>query len=214
MADIPNLLLGQPEIGELLGRALDLKGLAPEALDYRVQAAIMAEDLTRPEYAWSRRSLRWHFGGFQAAVAAQFSMVVLSISSPAARAAIGIVERITISNINAAATAFRFGIGTAALPALGTSGRPQDDRQDDNNASYFRVGSLAQAASYLGSGVGLVQLAAGATLDLPLTGYVLSGKVASTGGNVMGFAVQTDVVNQGLIATIYWRERTALQSEL
>lgn len=213
--DLPglaHLLLGQPDLAELLMRGLALKGALPSFSGSEFQPVVTALDLTDPEYDYLRRLSRYQGGASVAAVAAQFTYVVLGRANFGARDMIAAVQQIVIANNNAAALgASIYVTDNNALGVGGGQNLQMDDRLSTRSA--FTIGSGTLAANVSGGlfGVLNVTIPANSTLVLPVD-YVLTNRNGAT-DIPFQLWVQSNAVNVQMAVTFVWKERAALPSE-
>lgn len=214
---VGDLLIGQPEISERLMRALTLKGALPQHVDGRIGGSITVMDLTQPDYSWLRREQRFLGGSSQGAVVGEFGIAVLGPRPGSVRSTL-CVAYADIQNQTGAAGLFRYGfllegnIGSAL--AVGDGG-PMDDRV---------VSGLAAAKPNFGIGTGS-QVAdpgpvAAGRCRLPADGQATVGPFILTNARDAGgiskwhAAVYGSAVNQAVLVTWRWTERTLMQSEV
>lgn len=191
------LPLGNPELSELLLRALQIKGDLPQTVEALYRAQVTVDDLTAPEYRWLRRGTQWQGHAFVAAVAGQASYFELQPISGAAEN-IAVVERISIVNPNAFVMSTRLGIVTPALLAAGAvNARARDDRHLSSQ-SAFKIFAGTNAALAGAAGMIDVRLAADGTTTVEGP-WILTGNSA--------LQVGTTAANVALTCQMFWRER-------
>lgn len=206
-------LIGQPELSELVMRALALKGDLPQLCDPVYGLSLQADDWTLPEYQYLRRMGRWQAGEGTAAVAAQFAYWVLGPRTLGRN--LCVVERLLINNFSG--TPFTFYVylsQNAAVPGNGTIALPTDDRLnlgDLTSRGNFSigVGNIAADAHPSGSAIITIPATTAFMLDAP---YVLSGQ--RFGGVATQLVVQHSQVNVQFHCTAWWRERSIQDTEL
>src|SRR5262245_15325276 len=95
--DPPSLLLGNPRPSEGLMRALGIKGDLPQDLLSEYRAHFLLDDLSRDEFAWTKRSTLWDGGAIVAPVVGQLSRVAMfpQSASLGSRAVMCIIEEFT-----------------------------------------------------------------------------------------------------------------------
>jgi len=198
----------QQDYSTQVSKALGLQSRTPGHLDPRIQLGITVDDLREPEFQFLRRRTRWTASLTQAAVAAQRASMQLVVA-PVNPSMITVIERIIVSNFNAAGSSFKWGwkqieagvTGTVATRDLRTGGTAIPA------ASFGRMSSAAPAS-----------IRAGGLMVLPPSGTAVIelGWVILTAGNVGSgecFGIVNESVLQELNATIEWTERPALPSE-
>lgn len=218
---LAHLLLGQPEIAEGLMRALGLKGATPSYLEPEFGASINLMDLRDPEFVYLRRGTLYSAGATFVALAANFNYLCLA-NRILSRVALAVVEGVLLSNLSAATLGFWFGINANVTLSGGTLAHSRDDRQNGGivgssaRAGIYSCGSFQNAADVMGTAgnFALAQIPAGNSLYIPLPGHVLTGNIDSGNGQQAMFTVQTAAVNVASSATIFWREKNVLASEL
>lgn len=219
---IGHLLVGQPDVAERMMRGLALKGTLPQYIDGDYDPMVVVEDLTAEEFGWCRRFIPWQAAIGQAAGGAGvFSLCVLGPKASQGRTALAVVDEIVISNLNAGAVQYRYGIiPTSASGSAGAiSGvAPVDDRTLNNvpagQNGLFAVGGGQNAVDP----ITLSPANAGLCVLLPNTSiilnqkWVLSGAV-NTGGNQQYLAIWTTVANLSVNVGFRWRERALMATE-
>lgn len=214
-------LIAQPDLGERIQRALDLKGDTPNFLERPVTQSIQVLDLERPEYVFLRRQLQFAGGAGATNVAAQFGGIVFGFplgtaGTPASTMLV--VERLRI--IHPAAAPIGFNVGVTSLNAslvappyvaTGVTG-PRDFRQ------LSPTGAFARQARFL-SGTNAAQFFATLPfITLPPNGVVDLGPFVLTDGKTQnpepcGLAVECGTVNTSFNIYVEWTERQALATE-
>lgn len=224
MADQQEHLIGQPEISELLMRALFLKGDLPQFVGSPYAAVLQMADLAAPEYMPLRRWRRFCMRQSIGPNAGNFTGCFFGLrdNNPNGREVMAVVEALHVRVPNAA-TVVVYAIDGDML-ALGgvptAGGQPQDDRSSATTSaaasSAFSLGTFTNAASPL-SGVA-PQIVPGNTNtfitsvdpDRPL---ILTNKPINNTPRSVLWIVPT-VINAGVEAMIFWRERGLLETEL
>jgi hypothetical protein len=204
------LLLGQPEMAELLMRSLSLKGNLPQYLEGEFSPSVTVADLTSTPYLWLRRASRWRIGLAQAAVAAQVSIFAF-VSNIADRSVLALLESLTLDNTTAGAIAYQYGVSLAGTGGVASAavGTFCDDRQQGTGAQY-RGGVGTNAAAPLGGNPPTVIVPPNSSVIVPL-GDVLTAR--DNGVFASAFIVQTTAVNTALRVSLTWVERALLASE-
>jgi hypothetical protein len=204
------LLLGQPDLSELLMRALQLKGNLPQYLEGEISPSVTLFDLTATDYLWLRRQSRWRIGATQAAVAAQFAIFAFG-TNVADRSVLALLEGITFDNTTAGPLTFQYGISLAGAGGVAFAGAGVfcDDRQQSTAAQY-RGGVGTNAAAPLGGNPPSIIVPANSSVYLPL-GDVLTAR--DNGVFTSVFIAQGAAVNTPLRVSLVWRERALLASE-
>lgn len=206
------LLLGNPELSEQLMRALEIKGDLPQRLEDRYQPVLVSEDFTADEFRWLRRSTRWSVGVNIGGVAGQFAFSALGAVATTSRT-MAVVERVVISNQNAAAATVQYGLSLLGSGLAMTSiGNFVDDRQFGTPRAAYAAGGNTQAAPAIPAASALVTIPAGGNYTLYRPGFVLTGRDNGVFTSIL-FVTNT-VVAQGLQVTYHWRERNLATSEL
>lgn len=220
---LAHLLLGQPDISERLMRALALKGALPQFLGQEFDASVTVEDLTAPEFGYLRRFLPWQAGQAKGAVVGEFSMLTLGPRTNQLRNALAVCDYITISNQNAAAQSFRYGLVPES--AIGSSapvsnGEPMDDRVTANQPlnsvqPIYGVGVGSNAVDPLTQGppnAGFVRLGVDQTVLIPGP-WIITCAANSTAAARQVLAIWTQSVNLSVAGNFKWRERGLLATE-
>lgn len=211
------LLVGQPSMASAVARALATKGNQPQYLEGRFELGVVAQDLTRPEYEWLRRTTSWHGSASQAAVAAQFQAIQFG-QAVAARQMLTILDEVTISNENAAAERFLYGIsrttnGATAGPFFGF---PADDRVLDAahaaQSGSFLVTMSNAVSPFNGQPSALIAIQPGDSVVLKGP-WMLTAKPGPVAGILASFAVMAATQNRICTVSFRWRERELLASE-
>lgn len=211
--DIGHLLLGQPELTEQLMRALDIKGDAPRLIEGTYSGQVIAENLTRPEFDYLRRTNRFARGRRVAPVAAQFSQIAFGYPTTFTGRALVLLDTVVIQNNNAAAVLtvnFGFGPVGAITPDAAFPGLASDDRLLVAQ-SLACIGVGANAASPLPT-TAEVTLPASTVLVLNLPFILTNNRPAAL--TQQPFYIVGGATNIGFGANFYWRERVILSSEL
>lgn len=211
--------VNQPAVAERVIRALDLKGDQPTLLDGYFQLSVNALDLDKFQYEWLRRDYRQYVVGAPAAVAAQFSGVVLGTLTPQ-NSVLASIRRIRLYNFNAAAQNFRFAVLQSTAWAAFTLANSFPAALDSRSlvaaaqiaTSQFKVFTGTLAVNPVASGA-LIGLPAGgvAELDLPVT-LTDSSEFGTTASPA--FMLFADAANVAFHCGIEYMERQALSSEL
>lgn len=209
---VGRLLIGQPDYNDMAARLLEVKGELPDTLEAAYQLGFQADDFTRMEYRWLRRTTTWQLGLTQPAVAAQFSIFGF-IPSVLSRQLI-VIERLIFTNPNAAGMAVAFGITASGFGgiAMATPGHMCDDRQFQAASSGARAGVGTNAVNPIaGAGLNFSQtvIPAGGAVELREE-LVLTNAPATL---TPGFIAAVTQVNLTLVASIRWRERLLLGTE-
>jgi len=210
-----HLLVGQPEIGERLQRALNLKGQLPEFTEDEYGVSCTVEDLTLPEFRYLRRFNQFHSGLNVAAVAAQQSFTILAPVGGAAagRQVLTVVDQVILANQTAAVQAFSIGLASfAGFVMTATICNILDDRQ--------RVPATTSQAF---NSHNFFNSAAPPPIDRPVIAVVpIGGTVTITGPwimtnkdnlNPLGLVVSCATINAAAIISLMWRERFLMPSE-
>lgn len=209
------MLLGIPDYGEQLMRALGLKGDIPSYIAPELIATLQVDDLSRGEYAWLRRTARFQVGGTVVAVAGQFGIWTFFGQNNANRNLMGIVDSLSIGNPGAAAITVSFagvtftGVGGVTPNRFGQN---LDDRQFLNVQSAFAGGVGANAVNPTPAQACLYVVPAGGSLDIPQLPVILTNVPFTTFNPSL--LVVCSAVNTAFTVAMSWRERQVLDSEL
>jgi hypothetical protein len=206
---VPGLLdQNQQDYPTQVSKSLGLQARAPGHLDPTIQLGITVDDLREAEFQYLRRRTRWTASLTQAAVAAQRASMQLAVS-PVNPSVITVIERIIVSNFNAAVSSFKWGWKQIE------AGVPGSVATRD-----MRTGGTAVPAASFGrmTSAGPATIRAGGVMVLPASGTAVIelGWVILTPGNVGAgecFGIVNESVLQELDVTIEWTERVALPSE-
>jgi len=149
--DEPNLILGAAFFAESLMRVLGIKGNLPRELYPLYGVQFTADDLSRDEFAWTRRSTLWEFGATAAPVAAQLSRVALLTRTTAGsqRAILAVVDEIEVTVPTAGGSGIELSLtflGTGIADPTANASR-RDDRLLGKGTNAFSVTAGAAAAS-------------------------------------------------------------------
>ena len=202
---MPSALLdqNQQDYSTQVSKALGLQQRTPGHLDARIQLGINIDDLNRPEFQWLRRGGLGYASMDFGAVAGNLPFLALT----APPGVIAVIERIEITNPNAAVNKYIIGL-QSALPAAGSTvaGVARDARMA--NAGRTAV-TMTQGTN-----------AAPTTPLIPLNVYVPPNATATwvceqpwVITSVLRFVMVGFTANQIMNAVVYWRERFALPSE-
>lgn len=215
---LAHLLLGQPELSELIMRGLALKGSLPQYLGSELEPSVTVADLTQPEFYWLRRITRLFQGFNLAATAAQFSGICFAPVAGAGRS-LAVLERIILINATATQQSYFFDTFTNSLvgSAPGIPRATLDDRAMPFNVGQpvpaFGLVNATSAAGVIGaSGNNVLTLPAGGTFVLDLN-CIFTNRPVNTTPSPMLFMLQGSAVNLPLQATFFWRERAMLATE-
>jgi hypothetical protein len=219
---LAHLLIGQPDIGERLMRALALKGQLPQYIDGDIDPSVTVEDLTGREYDYLRRFIPWAASfGQVAGGAGVWSLVGIGPKSTQGRSAIAVVDRVWIQNSTAGALTYRLGLfpTTATGTLLAVTGvAPIDDRVL-NNVPAGQNGLFAGGGGT--SAVDPITGIPGSTATFTVPGgntfevvgpWILTG-ATNTAGAQHYLAITPVLANTVVNATFYWRERALLATE-
>lgn len=221
MADQNEYLIGQPEISEQLMRALFLKGDLPQFVQGPYGLGVQVLDLTTPEYFHLRRWRRYMGRAAQAAVAANFSILVFGTPN-VGREVMAVVEQIWV-RANGAAGPIRFGIngdvfalGATAPASIGFGA--QDDRSLPAGAwsSTYGMSFINNAASPLSAADPEIVSGGTNTVFVPIDPtrpLILTNKPINNTAKSYLYVVPT-AVNFGIDVCVFWRERSLLETEL
>lgn len=151
MPDAPNMLLGASGFSEGLMRALGIKGDLPRELFPLYSVNFTADDFSKPEYQWTRRSSRWESGAIVAPVAGQLSRAALLTRTTAAnqRQILAVVDLIEVTTPTAGGTGVQVALsfaGTGLADPTMDAGR-QDDRILGKASNAFSIASGAAVAN-------------------------------------------------------------------
>jgi len=205
------LATNQPTPSERLARAFDVKGDLPNVMDPTIGLDVVYEDLTAPEYLWLKRTQSWAGSGEVVATALNFGAVHLG--APTSHEGLAVCDRVTITNITAAPGGFRVGIIGNVAPAANLNGKQRDSRMGVAGSPAFAVNPLL----YVGANL---TIAASQFVWIPAnTSVVVEGPWIISGLRRPGatqqdsLLVETNVVNQAILASFTWTERQLLTSE-
>lgn len=210
----PSMLIGAPAFAEQIMRALAIKGDLPSYLNSEFAARFIAEDFTKGEYQWVRRSVLFELGTSQAAVAAQFGIVNFTTRlASQGRAVMAIVDQVAIGNTTAGTQQISYGVNflgsSIADPTVDAFVR--DDRALQARSAYSLSSGTAAPSPLAGTSHKLATIPAGGT-------YVDPGPwILTNNDNTIfrsGLIFVTTVVNQAINVSIQWREREVIQEEL
>lgn len=198
----------QPELADLIFRALGLKGQLPESIEREYYLNLTAEDLTQPEFYRARRKNYVNIGVPQTAAAALRNLWQL-LPPPGNSGTLTVVERVII----AATTADQWRIGLVPPSATATT-QGNSKTMDGRNPPGGGVGASASlfqieqtAATVAGAGTMVVRVPAGTTFEV--RGPWILGP-----GTSPALVVQQATVNLDGAVSFVWTERHATDSEL
>lgn len=222
---VGHLLVGQPEVGERLQRALALKGALPQFTQDDYALDVVAEDFTQDEYQWLARRTSWTRGSRAAAPGAGL-VNVWSLSNPntASSRVLAVVDQIWIANDTAANQSWAVGLSVQNAPGalVPIDMGPNDVRQSDSPItvqSAFNVNQGTNATAYFPlQNVGAFQvfLPPNSQLLIPCR-YILGDSRGRLVGGTQSLFVSQGNLNVGgaLCGVMFrWRERAQLASEL
>lgn len=198
------LALGQPDLPEVVFRALGLKGSLPLELDRQFQLGITVEELTKPEFAWLKREQLGTGGGTVAAGGAgQFGFGSLRGSNDR----LVVNDRIIIANSTAATVLYALGMQTTFPSGAGSiPGVPRDGRSGVGSTTLGGAVRMGTDPAPVAPGlVTYVSVPAGGSFcwDVP---FILAGS-----GHFFSVICQT--ANVRVDVAFYWRERVQQSSE-
>jgi hypothetical protein len=199
--------IGVIRLSEILRRTLYQEGQdGPRELGPEIHG-VVALEVDRPEWKFLSNEFLASAPLFLAASPGNFTGV--GLINPVNSGVLAVIERIVISNENAAATAFNLYYGGASLGAT-FRGHPRDQRYyaPQTTRSSCLVGSVTEAAAS-GFLAGRVGLPPGGSVILPWPLVIPSSNTPIPGQVV----VKTAVINQILSVTYVWRERAIVQLE-
>lgn len=196
-------LVNQPDIPQRMFRALDLQGSLPHELEPRYRGVIVAEDLTLPEFWYSRRGRRFQGGSAIGAVVGQqcFSQLIPLGLTTTARL-IAIVDSVFVSSPAGGATAFSIGLGGPPAASTARASLQADDRHNASSACSIQDGT--SAAPVTPGGALVVDIAGSQTLEIRGP-WILTG--------ISNLVVVSTTVNVGVRIGYRWRERLAAEGE-
>jgi hypothetical protein len=199
--------LNQQDYPTQLNKALGLQVRPPGHIDTRVSVGIQLDDFTLPEFNYLRRlNLMSVFVG-TAAVAAQFPVIQVIANVPSS---LLVVERIIVTNANAAVQTISWGWG-GFDGGVTVTPEARDSRNYQNPGAAYITKQNAAAPTAPNPNAGFVRLPVDATLDIPINHVVTNptkGFATSACFKIVGNQVFTS-----LSVTILYRERVLLQQE-
>lgn len=195
-------------------RSLAMKGDLPRELLGQIQAGIQLEDLSAPEFLWTRRTVLYELGTSQAAVAAQFGIVAFTTRVAAqGRNVLCVVEQVIIGNTTAGVQQVAYGVsfnGSLIADPTAVANR-RDDRALAITSSYSLAAGTNAASPLAGTSHKLATMPAGGSFvdEKP---FILTNN--DNGVFRAGLIFATTVVNQAINVSVTWREREIMQEEL
>lgn len=212
----PPLLLGNPRPSEGLMRALGIKGDLPQDLLAQYAAHFLVDDLSKEEFAWTKRSTLWDSGAIVAPVVGQLSRVAVfpQSASLGTRAVMCIIEEFTAVCPTAGGTGLQWGV-TLSGAGTGASSVPakfRDDRQFQRTNSVYGVSGGAAVGNPIATENPSLSIL---VQNVPQTfrgPWILTGN--DNGTFIACFLVIGTTGNVDLRVSCKWRERDILPEEL
>lgn len=198
-------------------RALAIKGDLPRELGPLYGLSFTAEDLSKDEYAWTRRSTLWEMGTQVAAVAGNASRVVFTsrVAAASQRAVLAVVDEIEISTPTAGGTGIHIALNFLgagiADPTLDANRR--DDRLLGKGTNAFSCSGGAPA------GASPIAALPNRSILVPVSTVVtVKGPWVMTNNDNgifrAGLLVICTTLNVDLRVNMKWRERDLLAEEI
>lgn len=189
------------EFAERLTKALNLSGSAPNVLDPTVQVGIQLADMDNVEYAWLRRTSRFHAGIAVGAVAAQNGGMSLSLITNQAPT-MAVIEELQFTNYAATTSLFYMDLAAAALVGGSVRVQPLDGRM---------TGGVARPQVALNGGTAAISIPATAvSITVPANATVTIQPnlvLTSTGSATQTLNLFCATANQSASFYARWRER-------